>query len=99
MINTTLTIRSDKAWSIDGELTFVTVSNLLAQSKKLWKDTVDIDVDFSKVTQSDSASLALLLEWQRYANKEKKQISFANLPKQLLNLIQISELNEMFVIK
>ncbi len=94
----TLVLNNEK-WNVEGELTFSTVSSLLKQSKSFWKEIEKIDVDFSNVTKADSAALALLLEWKRFANKHDKSISFSSLPRQLLNLIKISHLGEMLAIK
>ncbi len=99
MKQSNLTLNSNGACLIDGELTFSTVSILLGDSKTLWKDHSEINIDFSKVTHADSAALALLLEWMRFAKKNKKNISFYNLPEQLLNLIKISGLEKMINIK
>lgn len=96
-MSTNIVFKNEK-WQIEGELTFSTVSALLKQSQHLWKEVETIPVDFSEVTQADSAALALLLEWKRYADRHQKQISFTSLPQQLLNLIKVSHLGEMLSI-
>lgn len=97
-MSTNIVFKNEK-WQIEGELTFSTVSALLKQSQHLWKEVKTIPVDFSAVIQADSAALALLLEWKRFANQHQKQIAFTRLPQQLLNLIKISHLGEMLSIK
>lgn len=97
-MSTNIVFKNEK-WQIEGELTFSTVSTLLKQSQHLWKEVKTIPVDFSEVTQADSAALALLLEWKRFANRHQKQISFTCLPQQLLNLIKVSHLGDMLSIK
>jgi phospholipid transport system transporter-binding protein len=43
-------------------------------------------VDFAKVAEVDTSAVSLMLEWQRRAQAENKQISFVNLPKSLTSL-------------
>lgn len=75
---------------ISGKLNFDTVVKLWDQSLPLFMNHHSLDLDLSKVTESNSAGLSLLVEWLRYADKNKKTITFENLPPQLLSIAKIS---------
>ncbi len=68
---------------ISGALTFESVPAIFQTSLALFASVNEINIDLSQVTHSNSAALALLLEWQRYAGKNVKKICFTNLPQQL----------------
>lgn len=50
--------------------------------------------DLAEVTVSDSAALALLLDWLRYAQQQRKSIQFANIPEQLLAIATATGISE-----
>ena len=58
----------DGQFSLSGEMTFDTAERILAKSERPFEQHTRIEVDLSGVTQSDSAGLALLLEWVTWAN-------------------------------
>jgi ABC-type transporter Mla MlaB component len=53
------------------------------------------DFDFSNLAESNSAVVALLIAWFRYAHAHERKIQFSQLPVALQNLIEVSELTEM----
>ena len=55
-------------------------------------------VDLSGVSRADSAGLALLMELQRMAARDNFEIRFQNLPDQLLQIVRLSELEEILPI-
>ena len=54
-----------------------------------------IIVDLSGVQESDSAALAVMLEWANQANKSQKKISFTHVSDQLMRLIKMAELQKI----
>lgn len=60
-------------------------SVILSQSHALEMAT-DLEIDFSAVTDVDTATLSLMMEWQRRAETSNCNISFANLPENLNSL-------------
>ena len=82
-------------FSIDGPLTFDTAADALEQSKDSFSEYDRLEVDLGAVTQSDSAGLALLLEWVNWAKYYVREISYRNIPTQILAIAQISEVGEM----
>ncbi|WP_036248434.1 lipid asymmetry maintenance protein MlaB [Methylobacter sp. BBA5.1] len=75
---------------IDGDLTFSTIDKQTAKSFAFSKTAKHINIDLSRVSRTDSAGLALMIEWIRYARDHKIQLGFKNIPEQLLNLARLS---------
>jgi len=82
-------------FSLHGQLDFVSVAALLISSKSQFDWSAAIVVDLQAVTDSNSAGLALLLEWMRLAAERKQKLHFRNLPAQLTQIAQINGLQEL----
>lgn len=82
-------------FAINGELGFGTVDELLRQSKDKFADYSVITIDFAGVTASDSAGLALLLEWVNWAKHYVREIHYENMPTQISAIAEISEVDTM----
>jgi phospholipid transport system transporter-binding protein len=79
-------------WWISGELSFATVDQLLVEFNTIVKDTPPKIIDLSEITHTDSAGLALLIEWLKFDNL----INFHNIPSQLLSIAAVSGVKDMF---
>lgn len=55
----------------------------------------DAVVDFSAVTEADSAALSLLLDWQRVARQHGRTLSVTALPAGLRSLAQLYGVSEL----
>ena len=55
----------------------------------------DLLIDLQQVTHTDSAGLALLLEWMTLARDKQLQIHFRNLPEQLWEIAKVSDLEDI----
>ncbi len=55
-------------------------------------------IDFSNVSTSGSAGLALLTSLLRFARKKGREISFEGLPRQLYDLVCLSQLDHILPI-
>lgn len=55
----------------------------------------DLEVDCGGITHSDSAGLAVLLDWMAIMKREGRPLCFANLPPGLLAVARISGVEEM----
>lgn len=95
MTLTSLEKMAEGQYKVHGEITFHTISSLLAQSSPLFGTTKDICFDLSTVTQSDSAGLALLIEWLRSAHKTDMTINFTNIPPQLNSIAKVCGLDKI----
>ncbi|HET7202061.1 MAG TPA: STAS domain-containing protein [Steroidobacteraceae bacterium] len=52
-------------------------------------------IDLSKVTEADSAGLAVLVEWLATARKRKSTIHYEGIPAQILAVARISDLDDL----
>lgn len=82
--------RSPRHFIIDGNLTFATIDKQTLKSFSFLKAPTEITIDLSRVSCIDSAGLALMIEWIRYSRQNRTQLSFKNIPEQLLNLAKLS---------
>ncbi|MGH8298520.1 MAG: STAS domain-containing protein [Steroidobacteraceae bacterium] len=55
----------------------------------------DLEVDCGGITRSDSAGLAVLLEWMAAMKREGRPLRFAHLPSSLLAVALISGVEQM----
>lgn len=81
-------------WLIHGELTFASIHGKLIDSPPFLRGCKEIILDFSHVTTTDSAGLALMIEWIKLSRHQHAKLSFRNVPKQLLNLAKLSGLDK-----
>ncbi len=68
-------------------MTFATTRKLLAESKSLFQEEEDLNLDLAEVEHADSAGLALLLEWIAQAKEKGGMVSINGMPKSLLALL------------
>ena len=80
---------------VGGVLNATTVVDLLKQSRERFRGVTRIELDLGAVSESDSAGLALLLEWLRLARHANQQIQYANMPAQISALARISEVDDL----
>ena len=76
--------------ALTGELSFTTAPDLLDSQQDLFNRRDQLIIDCQQVSRSDSAGLALLIEWLRQAKRYNCQLSFRNLPQQLLDIARVS---------
>ena len=81
-------------YQIQGSLDFSTVTELKKQASGLFNGASDIQFDLSGVTHSNSAALALLIEWLRQAGESNKHVRFINFPERLLNIARAYGIEE-----
>jgi phospholipid transport system transporter-binding protein len=89
------TLRPDGVLAVRGALTFDTVPGLWGQSIE-WLATTkgSATVDLSEVRRTDSAGLALLVEWLRRAAGRGQAVKFVNIPEQVRSLIRVNGLSK-----
>lgn len=51
-----------------------------------------LTIDLSGVTHVDSASLALLIDWIRYAKERHKTLTFMHLPEKIKQMMTLSNM-------
>ncbi len=82
---------------VTGLLHFTTVRTLLAAGVAAINDGKAESIDLGGVTGSDSAGLALLIEWLSVAKAAGRALRFDNIPAQLQQLARLSEVEELLV--
>ncbi|MGB5628424.1 MAG: STAS domain-containing protein [Woeseiaceae bacterium] len=82
-------------FAVSGEMTFATAEKMLRASEDLFDDHTQIDVDLTEVTDSDSAGLALLLEWVTWANHSVREIRFTGMPEKILAIAKTTEVEPL----
>jgi phospholipid transport system transporter-binding protein len=75
---------------IDGDLTFSTIDKQTLKSFDFLNTSKHITIDLGRVSCTDSAGLALMIEWIKYTRHHRTHITFKNIPEQLLNLAKLS---------
>ncbi|WP_455202611.1 STAS domain-containing protein [Kaarinaea lacus] len=76
-------------FKMTGTLDFETVPVILQKSRELFSDCESLDIDFSAITRSNSAGLALLIEWMRNARASQQPIAFHHLPVQMQEIARL----------
>jgi phospholipid transport system transporter-binding protein len=84
-------------FAAEGPLTFASAR----QARALGLDALEgatterLEIDCHGITGSDSAGLAVLLDWLAAAKAQGRSLSFTHLPAGLAALARISEVNEL----
>jgi phospholipid transport system transporter-binding protein len=83
--------------SVNSAMTFQTARRLCAAGVQCFvRDGSPVMiVDCAAVTQADSAGLAVLIEWRRWAHQQGRHLKFANLPTQVTAIAHLSEVSEL----
>ncbi len=87
-----LTQESSGEYSLTGSLNFDTVAALHHETQ-IDMSKGEVLVSLRHVDQSDSAGLALLVEWARLADKSRCSLRYTDIPAQLQTLIDVTGLN------
>jgi phospholipid transport system transporter-binding protein len=82
-------------FTLRGAVNFATARAVLEQSAALFRDVPVIKVDLSGVTETDSAGLALLIEWVSWARQAQREMRFFEIPKQICAIARISEAEDL----
>ncbi len=75
---------------VEGDLTFFNLDKKTTTSFDFLKPKQKICLDLHKVTIADSAGLALLIEWIKQSQLSATQLTFKNVPQQLITLAKLS---------
>ncbi len=80
---------------IEGEVDFKSVMNLLHQSRVLFRGEERVRLDFSGVERTNSAGLALLIEWIKEARRGSWILELSNLPEGLMAMARICDVESL----
>lgn len=87
-------VDADGKFLIKGDLDFQTVPRVWRASQSLFANSQSLRIDLSGVESSNSAGLALLIEWMRFAESSNRSIEFQNLPEQMKQVAQLCGIEE-----
>ncbi len=92
-----LSSSAEGRYQVCGDLTFGTVLGLLDSGTEMLDGAGEgpIEVDLGEVGHADSAGLALLIEWMRAARQGGRELSYRNIPTQLMAIARVSDLEEI----
>ena len=83
----------DGRFALSGEMSFETAESILQASEKPFEEHTSLEIDLSGVSLSDSAGLALLLEWVTWANHTVREIRFTGMPDRVLAIAKTTEVD------
>lgn len=89
--------RDDGVYSVTGPMTFESVPALWRASDGLVPGGGNVELDLGGVTRTDSAGLALLVEWMRRARLTGASVRFRNVPEQMMAIAQTSNLEDLLL--
>jgi phospholipid transport system transporter-binding protein len=95
MSDFTLKDLGDGHFALSGEVSFDTAERILQASEDPFEEHTRLEIDLSGVTMSDSAGLALLLEWVTWANHTVREIRFSGMPDRVLAIAKTTEVDEL----
>ena len=87
--------RGDDRIALQGELNLASTPALWEESRRLFERRTPRWIDLAEVSRSDSAGVALLVEWLRLARQNSQEIAFINVPPQMQAIIQATGLDEV----
>src|SRR5690606_15080958 len=83
--------------AVRGALTFATARRADEAGRRCFgsSQSASIEVDCSGITSSDSAGLAVLIDWLAFAKRRGKHLHYVAVPEQIRALARISEVEEL----
>lgn len=95
MSDYTLEELGEGRFALSGAMGFRTAGRILRESEGMFEEHTRIEVDLGDVTQTDSAGLALLLEWITWANHTVREIRFLNTPEKITAIAKTTEVDDL----
>lgn len=80
---------------LQGELCFASAERALRRVSALLGEGGETTFDLGGIIRSDSAGLALLLEWQRRAERSGRVLHYVNLPPQLQAIAHVAGVEDI----
>jgi len=87
--------KGDGRFALTGEMSFDTAERILHRSEAPFEEHTQLEIDLSGVTMSDSAGLALLLEWVTWANHTVREIRFTGMPERITAIAKTTEVERL----
>ena len=87
--------RGGGRFALSGRMSFDTAGQILYDSEEMFEEHTRIEVDLSGVNHTDSAGLALLLEWITWANHTVREIRFVETPEKIDAIAKTTEVDHL----
>ncbi len=82
-------------FTLSGRMAFDTAGQILRASEGPFAEHTRIEVDLASVDETDSAGLALLLEWITWANHTVREIRFTEMPEKITAIAKTTEVEHL----
>lgn len=82
-------------FALEGEMTFQTAGLILRVSERMFSEHSRLEIDLSGVTETDSAGLALMLEWITWSNHTVREIRFTGTPAKIDAIAKTTEVENL----
>ena len=80
---------------VRGELDFDTVADLWATTEAPIPSEPILRVDLGGVQRSNSAGVALLVQWLRQARRRQVELVFIDVPAQMREIVRVADLEQV----
>jgi phospholipid transport system transporter-binding protein len=87
--------QGDGRFAVNGSMSFRTAGRMLRETEVMFEEHTRIEVDLSGVEHTDSAGLALLLEWITWANHTVREIRFVEMPEKIGAIARTTEVEHL----
>jgi phospholipid transport system transporter-binding protein len=81
---------------VSGDLNFANVMSIYQKSLSQVNQCSELIFDFSQLTSSNSAGLALIIEWIKLSKQISKPIHFNHLPDDIMSIAKAAGVDGMF---
>ena len=86
---------NERGFCITGSLDYQSVPQMWDLSQRQFPNNGRIDISLQGVTRSDSAGIALLVAWTRWARHQQLDLILTNIPAQTRALIDVNGLTDI----
>jgi phospholipid transport system transporter-binding protein len=92
-----ITEAAPRKFRVRGALTFATARRARDSGIRAFNASGndEIEIDCGEVTHSDSAGLAVLLDWLAWGRKNERRIRLSNMPEAIRAVARISEVEDL----
>ena len=88
-------VENEGRLALVGQMSFASVADLLSDRRDWLSGSGELVVDLIGLEKSDSAGIALMIDWTRRMKSQGRQIRFENVPPQILAMARVSGLDEI----
>jgi phospholipid transport system transporter-binding protein len=85
----------DGRYALRGDVSFRTAESILRASDRMFNGKTSLEIDLADVSRTDSAGLALLLEWMRVAARAGGNVRFTNIPEKIQAIAVTADLSDI----